>query len=741
MKSFSFDKSTFLLTVIFVVAASLIFFLMAITYKHLENQTVSYGKITDSYEVSLKLETLYSNLKDIETERRNYILRGTEDSRNESRRLIDDKITENSELINKIKQSLQNDAEKIEDLDALKLMILYKYDIVKQTYNGTVNREDENSIKETLLVGKNVMASIHDKIREMLQSEHASLEERKEDLQFIQKSTPVYFYIIGLSSLALLVFAFYKINRDVKAQKRINKELNLSLNTSKLAESVGSFGIWVNDLPKGKFYFSDNLYRIMGYEPQEFESTYEEFEKNVHPDDKQLVLEKSTAIFTEKALEPFQYRIYKKDKDLRVFQVNARAAVTEEGDKIILGITSDVTKEIEIQTALEKYNEELTLRNKNLMVANETFGEAEKIGMFGTWQWMIEENEFKFSNNLIRLYGFNPEGFVHHLSSLLTTVHPDDMPLVEEKIASMYKQEREGTFSHRIYRDDDHELRYLSITSKIINDPLNGNYFLIITSDITEEFLDKKNIKEQNLILEANNKELQAFNYVASHDLQEPLRKIETFISRLRAKDFDKLSETGQKYFERIQFAAGRMRKLIDDLLQFSRSAKVEKTFEVADLNELFYQAEDSNNVLILEKDATITKEALPQMKVIPFQIQQLFSNLINNSLKYSDPKIAPKISLKVAKVSAKNEEQIPLDGDEIFYKFTFTDNGIGFEQDYANRIFELFARLHGKNDYDGTGIGLAICKKIVENHQGFIFATSKVGEGAQFTIYLPNIT
>ena len=261
-RNFFFNRSTVLLTIIFVVAASLIFFMMALTYKHLENQTDGYGKITDSYEVSLKLETIYSNLKDVETERRNYILQNTEQSREESKKTIDDKIDENKLLLKNLDQFFVNDEDRKKNLRSLKLMMQYKYDIVNQTYNGTIDRKDENSVKNTLLIGKNVMASIHDKISEMLEIEHDSLDERKEDLLFLQRSTPIYFYIIGIFSLCLLIFAFYRINKDVKIQKRINKELNLTLNTSKLAESVGNFGIWVNDLSKGKFHFSDNFYGI-----------------------------------------------------------------------------------------------------------------------------------------------------------------------------------------------------------------------------------------------------------------------------------------------------------------------------------------------------------------------------------------------------------------------------------------------------------------------------------------------
>jgi len=198
------------------------------------------------------------------------------------------------------------------------------------------------------------------------------------------------------------------------------------------------------------------------------------------------------------------------------------------------------------------------------------------------------------------------------------------------------------------------------------------------------------------------------------------------------------LSESGKDYLERIIVAADRMRHLIDDLLQFSRSNKIEKNFEITDLNQLLDNAKLELSPTIEEKKAVIISENLPELNVIPFQIQQLFTNLISNSLKYSKENISPEISITATKVTAADDEQIPSSTKDKYYRITFRDNGIGFEQEYAEKIFILFNRLHNKNEYAGTGIGLAICRKIVENHKGFIFAQGEPNVGATFTVYLP---
>ena len=274
--------------------------------------------------------------------------------------------------------------------------------------------------------------------------------------------------------------------------------------------------------------------------------------------------------------------------------------------------------------------------------------------------------------------------------------------------------------------------------------PLYNSYdeivgVLSITHDVTELVNATTALEERNKDLQKTNEELSSFAYVASHDLQEPLRKIQIFSKRIIESEMDVLSETGKDYFDRMKNAAERMQHLIEDLLAYSRTGSMTRKFETFHLSEIIEEVKEHLHDEIILKNATIVAEDLCECTVIRFQFRQLLHNLFSNSLKFSSPDRLPVITVTSNIEEGYKLDQPLLEPDKKYCHIVITDNGIGFNPEFSEQIFGLFQRLHGKSEFPGTGIGLSICKKIIENHHGVITADGNPGKGARFDIYIPN--
>ena len=258
---------------------------------------------------------------------------------------------------------------------------------------------------------------------------------------------------------------------------------------------------------------------------------------------------------------------------------------------------------------------------------------------------------------------------------------------------------------------------------------------LIANKELAFQNKEKEKRAAELLII---NKELESFTFISSHDLQEPLRKIQIFSSRILEEEYDNLSPKGKYYLERTKLSALHMQTLINDLLAYSRTTVTQRKFENSDLNKIVREVMTALKEEIQEKSATIEVHKLCEVNIISSQFHQLLQNLIANSLKFCKPNVKPHIIIKsnFIKYIPSSTKKFMLPED--YYHISISDNGIGFDPQFNDKIFEIFQRLHEKNDYEGTGIGLTIAKKIIQNHNGIIIADGKLNKGATFDIYIP---
>lgn len=366
-------------------------------------------------------------------------------------------------------------------------------------------------------------------------------------------------------------------------------------------------------------------------------------------------------------------------------------------------------------------------------------------GRMGMWEWTAARDLFDISPALEEMHGLASGAFDGTLDGFLESIHPDDRARVAEHI----RRTREDRTDHRMeYRVQlpGGTLRWIEGRGKMFSDPTGKPQRMIgVCLDITqrkwaEETLRRskqeleqlveertRELQTANQLLQASNRELADFASVASHDLQEPLRKIQAFGDRLEQIAGPALGDQGRDYLARMLKAAGRMQRLISDLLQFARVTTKAQPFVPVDLNGVLADVLSDLESRIEESRGQVDIGPLPSLEADPIQMRQLLQNLVANAMKFHKPGVPPRVRVY--------SEPVEHDG---MCRICVADSGIGFDAKYLDRIFNVFQRLHGRHEYEGTGIGLAVCRKIAERHGGSITARSQPDQGATFIVTLP---
>ncbi|MFV8361494.1 ATP-binding protein [Flavobacterium sp. LS1P3] len=593
MKIHGLYKNSQVFKIALAIAIVVVCYIASMFYSQMKKLDSTVELIANSNETQLELEKLLSVMSNYETSLRSYII--TKDTAYiQDRFLSRGKIEES---ITKLRLLTANDTARYNDIDRLKKLIDLRFKLLRRTL---LLAQSKNSgpvaINAMLLQNSNVTEMMKSFVTKIIFSESAKTEFENNNHQFELQDSIITAFLLVILSLLILLLSFQKMNVDIDELKKANDQLKLLNESYNSAEMTASFGHWMVNLESNTYTFSDNLFRLMGVEPNAFEPNIENSIKYIHPDDLEYVTKVHIDSLVNHQSTSMIFRFLTPSGDIKYIMGVGSFTKNGNGDLIKIGVNYDITSQ---------YNKTLELENNNK------------------------------------------------------------------------------------------ELKYI-------------------------------------------NTELEAFNNIVSHDLQEPLRKIQMFISRLEGKESDLLSSQGKEYFSKIRVTANRMQTLLIDLVNYSRTIKGDKVFVKTDLNKVIEEILQDLSSNIEDKKAIITIGNLPIIKAIPFQVKQLFINLISNSLKYSKENIAPEISITSKKITEKEMHDYKIANKKDYYKIVISDNGIGFKQEYSDKIFLLFKRLETDPKYSGTGLGLAICSRIVDNHKGFIKVKAKQGVGAKFYIFIP---
>lgn len=732
MKNF-YIKLMFLVIVMVLVAVSLM------TYRNLNNYIAEVNLIRHSRDVFGTLDQSLSTIKDAEIGHRGF------------------QLTKDTLYLEPYYHSLNTLPRQLRTLDSLtkeNIVLAKKVDTLKALVNRQFTViQNILSLKATstegllpeenklLLDGRENMNEIRALIRRISDEEHKILEQRltsETDFRNIAPIALLFYTLIALAGVSLL---FSKVIDALDKQRLA--EVKLNENILRLRTEVGIREFVQKTL---RSVLDNSLDGIMAFRAIRNKQTRDiiDYEltlantiasKYVGKDEHELIGKTLLDIFPsskEEGLfdlyttvvlsgEPVQTERLFEQKDFSGW-FNITAVKLEDGFVVTL---SNITS---------RKRQRLILEERGHLLK-----EAEALANMGSWKWDESTQALIWSDGLFKILDKDPNSYTPTWESFSENAYPEDRKVVEQFINEILTLNEGAALEYRV--EIRGILKYLSLTAKPRHEsdkPTLDKLGTVI--DITEQKMYEMQLEQYTAELKRSNEDLEQFAYVASHDLQEPLRKIRAFGDRLLNRYRTQLDGQGEDYIKRMQSASMRMQTLIEDLLSYSRVSRSNETFDKLDMNLIMAEIRDDLDIQIKREKAVVNIGKIPEITGERMQIKRLFQNLINNAIKFHKPNSVPVVDVLGKRVKwheVKRDFGISLP-DSVYTMIVIKDNGIGFDEKFSEKIFNIFQRLHGRTEYEGTGIGLAICRKIVANHKGYITARSKENVGSEFIVILP---
>lgn len=721
----------------FLTIVAVLLFVSFLTYRNVTNYMDLTLLIRHSNRVLLTAETVFSYIKDAETSQRGYHLTGDSlflEPYNNSIKVLPHHIKILDSLLAQNSYQLQR-------IDTLNNLINNQFRIIARTLISAHDSSDYtiNSRAKLLMEGKSNMTMIRNLMTRIISDEQRVFEDRVSSEDDYKNLTPIALLIYTLISIGAALLLFLRMIDALRRKSIVEEQLKENLGILKKEVETKEFAQTLL-----RNILDNSLDGIMAFK------SIRSADQKIQDFEWLMANRVGTASANVKEGSLTGKRLLKEmpeNKEQGLFDVYAE--VVESGkpaklEKFYSGngwskwftITAVKLRDgfvVTFSDISEQKQQTIALEEREVLLI-----EAEALAKMGSWKWIPRQNKIIWSAGLYAILS-TPPGQEPSWASVLDNVSEEDRRKLLGFLETITFNKVESEVEY--YAKVNGQLRCFNIIAKPQKGDISGEgQILGLIQDITDQKENETKMKQYNDELKRSNEDLEQFAYVASHDLQEPLRKIRAFGDRLSGKYQAQLDDTGEDYIKRMQAAASRMQVLIEDLLTFSQVSRNMQKHKELKIITILKEVIDDLEEQMRRENATIEIGKIPTIQGEYSQVKRLFQNLINNAIKFHKKDVSPRVTIKgqiVSNLMASEFFPVSL-ASRNYVMITVEDNGIGFQREYSEKIFNIFQRLHGRLEYEGTGIGLSICRKIMSNHQGYITARSEFGFGSRFILIFP---